>query len=224
MKSGFVEPTFALLTFLGAHAVAGIPGWRSRLINRLGERTYRIVYSLLSLGLLTWVISAVLRAPYIGLWGPWPWADHLLIVLMAPACLLIAAAVLEPNPLSLSFARGAFNPSRPGLAGLVRHPLPMAFTLWSGGHFLANGDVAAIALFGGMFILSLAGPGIAAAKARRLYGTAQCIAWNAEMARAPRVRCLPRPGTVLLGLCLYGILLWLHGPVIGIDPLALLPG
>ena len=119
MAGGFLEFGGALVAFIGSHAVAGLPGIRGRLLARLGERTYRIVYSVVSLTLLTWVISAAIRAPYVGLWGPFPWTTALLVAVMAPASVLLAASVVEPNPFSLSFARGRFDPARPGTAGLI---------------------------------------------------------------------------------------------------------
>ena len=146
MAGGFVEFGAALVAFIGSHAVAGLPGIRGRLLARLGERTYRIVYSVVSLALLTWVISAAIRAPYVGLWGPFPGTTALLVAVMAPASVLLAASVVEPTPFSLSFARGRFDPARPGTAGLIRHPLPLAFALWAGAHLIANGDAVQAAL------------------------------------------------------------------------------
>jgi uncharacterized membrane protein len=222
MAGGFVEFGAALVAFIGSHAVAGLPGIRGRLMAGLGARTYRIAYSVVSLALLTWVISAAIRAPYVGLWGPFPWTTALLVTVMAPASVLLAASVLEPNPFSLSFARGRFDPARPGTAGLIRHPLPLAFALWAGAHLIANGDAVQAVLFGSLLALSLAGPGIGAAKARRGHGVARLAAWREEMALAPLRHRIPRPITWMAGLGLYGALLLLHGPVIGPDPLAML--
>jgi uncharacterized membrane protein len=222
MVGSFAEFGAALVAFIGSHAVAGLPGIRGRLLAGLGERPYRIVYSVVSLALLTWVISAAIRAPYVWVWGPFPWTTAILVAVMAPVCVLLAASILEPNPFSLSFARGPFNPARPGTAGLIRHPLPVAFALWAGAHLIANGDAVQAVLFGSLLALSLAGPTIGAAKARRTHGAERLAAWREEMAQAPFRRRFPRPVTWIVGLGLYLALLLLHEPVIGPDPLAML--
>jgi uncharacterized membrane protein len=218
---GFGELALALGVFLGSHAVAGLPGARSRLVSALGEQAYLVLYSLLSLGLLVWVISAAQRAPYLELWPPQPWAAHFLVGGMPIVAILWTATLAEANPFSLSFNRRTFDPRRPGLAGLVRHPLFVGMALWAAGHVLANGDLAGLLLFGPMLVLSLLGPRVARRKAARRHGTEHLAQWERVMATAPLSRKLPGGRTVLYGLLLYFALLRLHGPVFGIDPAAL---
>lgn len=151
------EFLLALLVFLLAHSIPARPALRSRLVAGLGERSYLILYSLLSLALLAWLISAAIRAPTIALWPTGLWAYHLALALMLPASWLLIGGLLTPNPLSISFARSRFDPARPGLVGLVRHPVLWGFATWALVHAIANGDLVSLILFGGFLLFSLAG-------------------------------------------------------------------
>ena len=57
------------------------------------------------------------------------------------AC-LIAYGIAAPNPFSIA-GRGSasFDPGRPGIAGITRHPLLLAITLWALAHMVPNGDL-----------------------------------------------------------------------------------
>jgi uncharacterized membrane protein len=218
---GFGELVAALAVFLGSHAVAGLPRVRARLVTGLGERAYLIAYSLLSLGLLGWLIAAALRAPYLELWPPQAWTAHLLVGAMPVVCVLWVATLTESNPLSLGTMRWGFDPARPGLPGLVRHPLFLGLGAWSASHVLANGDLAGLLLFGPMLVLSLLGPLVARRKALRRHGAERIAHWERALSAAPLAARLPRLRTVFYGLLLYLALLRLHGPVFGIDPVTL---
>ena len=84
-----IEFILALLVFLGAHSIPARPAIRARLVGALGERAYLLIYSLLSLGLLAWLISAAVRAPTIQLWPTTVGSYHLALVLMLPASWLL---------------------------------------------------------------------------------------------------------------------------------------
>lgn len=217
------EFALALAAFLAAHSLPRATGLRDLAIKQVGRRTYVILYSVLSVGLLAWLISAALRAPYLELWAPGAATTHAALALMLPACLLFAMAAARRNPLSIAFAQGARPSAAPGVLALTRHPILWAFALWSTAHLIANGDLVAAILFGGMGIFSLAGMAIMDRRARRTMGEA---AWAEAVARLRRAelsalftrRCLVEAA---IGALLYAALLHLHGPVIGVDPLAL---
>ncbi len=58
-------------------------------------------------------------------------------------CLLLAFGVGAPNPLSFGGAAEArFDPDRPGVAAVARHPVLLAIVLWSTAHAVPNGDLA----------------------------------------------------------------------------------
>lgn len=147
----WIEFALALGAFLLSHAIPMRPALRARLIGLMGRWAYFMAYSLLSLGLLAWLISAAARAPYLGLWPPLHGAP---LWGMPVVCWLIAEGLMAPNPLSLGRRGAGPHP----LAPLTRHPLPLALALWAGLHILANPDLAHTILFGllgGFSLLSM---------------------------------------------------------------------
>ncbi len=220
----------AITVFLLTHLVPALPRLRAGLVAALGRRTYLVGYSVLSLAVLGWVGHSYAQAPYVPLWDYEPRLAWVPAVLMFPAVLLLVAGLLRPNPLSLSVRRGGFDPSRPGLLAVVRHPVPWAMALWAAAHMAANGDLAAWILFGLLLVLSLAGMAGLDAKRRRDLGTrewqrlaAPTSAWPfaAWLTGRARPRLHVTGGTVmivLLGAVLYRLLLALHEPVIGVSP------
>lgn len=206
----------ALAVFLLAHSIPARPAVRGRLVALLGERPYLLLYSLLSLALLVWLIAAALRAPSIPLWPAEIWTWHLSLLLMLPACWLLAGGLALPNPRSVSLSRAPFDPAVPGLAGWIRHPVLWGFALWAGVHLLANGELVLVILFGVFLLFSLAGMKLVDRRKRRQLGEA----WSARLGRRWSLRQLLV--TFGGGTLLYGALLWLHPWLIGPNPGALL--
>lgn len=165
------EFLLALAVFLAAHSIPARPTIRSRFVAVLGERPYLLLYSLLSLGLLAWLISAAIRAPIILLWPTTLGAYHLALALMLPASWLLVGGLTTPNPLSISLSRKPFDPRRPGIAGLVRHPVLWGFALWAAVHTIANGDLVSLILFGGFLLFSLAGMKLVERRRKRQLGS-----------------------------------------------------
>lgn len=220
-----IEFLIAMAVFLAAHILPAATGLRAALIGRLGRRPYLALYSLVSLATIAWVIVAALAAPYIELWAPSRWAALVPIIAMPVACILFAAAVLQPNPLSVSFRAGLPDPRKAGLATLLRHPLLWAFFLWAGSHLVANGDLVSVVLFGSLAVFSLAGMRRLERRAKQRLSAADHAAAVALHegglgARLRRVVVLGALMEIAAGVVLYVALLHLHGPVIGIEPLA----
>lgn len=130
--TGWIEYGAAWACFLGAHMIPALPGPRGRLIATLGRRGYLAAFSLLSIGLLYWLIVAAGRAPYVHLWDQPGWSRWLVNIAIPVAILVGTLSV--------------------GMSGLV-----VAFALWAGAHLVANGDVAHAIFFGGMGIFALSG-------------------------------------------------------------------
>jgi uncharacterized membrane protein len=223
------EFAVAGVVFLAAHSLPSIAPLRRALAQALGRRGYLAAYSLMSLALLAWLISAALKAPYVGLWQPPPWAYEAALVLASLGTVLVAAGLVRANPLSVGFVGGAgFDPQRPGLVGVTRHPVLWGFVLWALAHVAANGDAVTVVLFAALGLFSLAGLWLVDRRHRRLLGQG---AWWRLAARAPLIpfACgMPRfAGTDLLALgvgaavtaaLLAGVHLWLFGadPLIGL--------
>lgn len=220
-----IEFFAAIAVFLGAHALPAATGLRGALIARMGRRSYLILYSLVSLATIAWVIAAALAAPYIELWPPGPVVALVPLVAMLPASILLAGALWQPSLLSVSFRGGLPDPRRAGLVAQLRHPLLWGFFLWAASHLVANGDVVSLILFGSLAAFSLAGMKRLEGRARQKLPPEDHVAALAQtgggpLARLGRVRPLYGLIDVLAGLLLYAALLHLHGPVIGIAPLA----
>jgi uncharacterized membrane protein len=222
------EFALAGIAFLAAHSLPSIRPARAWLRSRLGARGYALAFSASSLVLLAWLLSAAVRAPYVALWAPPVWAYHLTLLLAPLGTVLVVAGLIRPNPLSIGFVTRGFDPSRPGLAGITRHPVLWGFLLWAAGHVPANGDLVSVSLFTALGLFSLAGFWLVDRRHRRYLGDAQ---WRRLSARAPALpfgRGLSRfqlvdAGALVLGALaaaalLSGLHLWLFGanPLIGL--------
>ncbi len=218
---GWGEFAAAFALFLLTHMVPARPALRARLIATLGRGVYVAAYSALSVALLLWLIGAAARAPYVELWGFAPsqmWAP---VLAMAPACLLGALAVGAPNPLSFGGAREAdYDPARPGVVGLTRHPILVALALWAGAHLVPNGDLAHVILFGSFLAMALAGMAAIDARNRRAMGEAR---WRALLPkRWPRLADLSAR-RMIIGAGVYAALMATHPLFAGVAAIPPLP-
>lgn len=220
--SGWAEFAAALAAFLLSHALPVRPPLRPWLVARLGLRGYMAGYSLLSLALLAWLIGAAARAPYLPLLPPLQALRWVPLVVMVPVCLLVPAGLMIRNPLSFGgIGRRRFDPDRPGILALTRHPLLLALMLWAAAHLLANGDLVHVILFGLFAGFAAAGMGLIDRRNQRLMGRATWhgLARNTALVSLRGLaRLRPAPLPVVAAAGLYGALLALHLPVIGVSP------
>lgn len=225
---GWGEFAAAFAVFLLSHALPARPAVRRRLTGLLGERGYLLAYSLVSLAVLAWLVVAAGRAPFVLLWSYGAWQAWLVNLAMPAACLLVAAAVAAPNPLSFGGTAHRFDPAQPGIAGVARHPLLLALALWAGAHAVANGNLAHVLLFGSFAGFALLGMRIIDRRKRRQMGQAEWARLAARTSAWPGAALLggrwrPRGGPSVrrlgAGLLAWLLLLQLHAPVIGVSPL-----
>lgn len=131
-----------LVIFLGVHSVAIVaPGWRADQVSRLGEASWKGLYSgvaALGLGLLIYGYGAARDAPVV-LYTPPAALRHLALLLMLPVFPLLMAAYL---------------PGR--IKATVKHPMLLAVKLWATAHLLANGMLVDVLLFGGFLVWAIA--------------------------------------------------------------------
>lgn len=228
---GWGELGAAWFAFFVLHLAPARPPLRRRLVATLGEPAYLVVYSAVSLAALAWLIGAAGRAPFVLLW-PWaPWQAWVPNLMMPLVCLLITFGVAVPNPLSFGGRdNGAFDPDRPGIAGLTRHPLLAAVALWAGAHLVVNGDLAHVLLFGPLALLAIAGMVLIDRRRRRELGAAEWSRLARRTSLLPRAALLgellrPTPpgraGLVRLAAAagLYASLLAAHPLAVGVSPL-----
>lgn len=163
-----VEFLASVLIFVAAHTILPIPAIRNRLIRLLGRSRYLLVYSLLSTALLIWIIVAARRAPFVPLWPVQDWQVWPPIILGPIAAWLLAAGLIEPNPLSISIRREAHEVGP--VPQITRHPILWSFLLWAWSHIPANGDLVSLIMFGGFGLLALAGFWLVDSRARQRMG------------------------------------------------------
>lgn len=207
----WAEYAAAWTLFLLTHAVPARPRIKSWLVVRLGRHGYGLVYSAISILALAWLIGSAGRAPYVEIWLWAPWQIHVTQVAMGLVCLLLALAIGAPNPFSFGGARNErFDPSRPGLVGLTRHPILLALTAWALGHLVSNGDLAHVLMFGGFAGFALVGMGLIDRRRRREMGEA----WH-RLQPAPTLRGIGGPLRWLAAGVLWWAFATLHPAVIG---------
>jgi uncharacterized membrane protein len=124
-----------LILFLGIHSIRIFaPELRDRLIARLGEGAWKGIYSIIALAglvLIVWGYSmARLTAPI--LYEPPTWMRHVNLLLMFFAFVILVTSQLPAGRIKAA----------------VKHPMLLAVKIWAFGHLLANGDLAALILFG----------------------------------------------------------------------------
>lgn len=220
---GWLPFILALAAFFAVHWIVARPAVRDGGRARLGRRGYGMLVGLAELAALVLVIWAAAEAPYVPLWdSPLEWQRWLANLAMPVAVLLLVLALGAPNPLSFGGRTQRFDPDRPGIAGVVRHPILWALLIWSTVHLLANGDVAHVLLFGGFAVFSVLGMRILDRRRRRDLGAdwARLAARTSNLPFAGGAgRWFPSPLRLVIAAATWIALLWLHPDVIGVSPL-----
>ncbi|MEW5998369.1 MAG: NnrU family protein [Pseudomonadota bacterium] len=217
---GWTEFAAALGTFLLSHAVPVRPPVKPWLVGLLGQRGFTIAYSLLSLAVLTWLITAAGRAPFVMLWAWEPWHNHLVLAVMAVVCLILALAIGRPNPFSFGGTNNAaFDPARPGIVGWMRHPLLAALALWAGAHAFANGTLAHVLMFGIFAAFALLGGRLIDRRRQREMGPEWQRLRRVIVRPGARAVMLGQPLRLVAGGALYLVLILIHPLLFGVSPI-----
>ncbi|MEW6149008.1 MAG: NnrU family protein [Pseudomonadota bacterium] len=131
---GLLVMILGLVLFFGIHVFTTKREARAQAIARLGEGTYKILYSLISLAglaLIIWGYAHYRATGWIDVWYPPKAMKHITLALMLPAVILVVA----------SYLRGR-------IYATLKHPMLAGIKLWAAAHLLANGDLGSIILFG----------------------------------------------------------------------------
>jgi uncharacterized membrane protein len=182
-----------LIVFLGMHSLRIFaPEWRDERRAAMGDGPWRGVYSLASiLGvvLIVWGFGMA-RGETGYLYDPPGWLRHVALLLMLLAFISFAVSVLPP---------GRLKP-------MLKHPMLLSVKIWAVAHLLANGETAAVILFGAFLVWAVAD----------------------RISVKRRAAPIPAPGPVkwdvigvVAGVVLYLLFIWkLHQWLIGVAPLA----
>ncbi|WP_417454123.1 NnrU family protein [Kiloniella sp.] len=228
MFGGFGGLIGSFLVFLLLHSIPPMRRVKQSLINLLGKAGYYILYSLVSTGVLIWLIHEVWAAPYVELWPYEPWAARATAHIMPFSILFFVMGFLRPNPLSIGPGNG-FDKTRMGVVGIVRHPILWGFALWAGAHLFANGSLAEVLFFAGLLLLSVGGMFIVDRRKRRLLGEESWNAISSGTSNIPFMGLLKggncRPTLkdlfgVILAILSFGLVLWLHPILFNVSPLS----
>jgi uncharacterized membrane protein len=126
-----------LVIFLGVHSLAIFPELQGRLVMGLGPNLYKGAYSVVSLiGLVLLVegFGAYRAEGMIEIWSPPAALKHLNSLFMLISFVSLAA----------TYAPRGYIKMR------LKHPMLVGVKAWAFGHFLANGDLGGMILFGAL--------------------------------------------------------------------------
>ena len=185
-----------IVIFLGLHSVQIVaPGWRRARIERMGEKRWKGLYSVMAaVGLVLIVVGyGLARRDAATLYVPPTGLRHVALLLMVPVFPLLIAA---------------YAPGR--IQRAAKHPMLLAVKFWATAHLLANGSTADVLLFGAFLVWAVADR--VSVKRR-----------PSPLASPPRGAApgLANDAVVVVGgLALYVLtLVWLHRWVIGVSPI-----
>jgi uncharacterized membrane protein len=131
---GLALEILGLVIFLGTHVFVTMRDRRAALVAQVGEWPYRGLFSLASivgLVLIGYGFAAYRAAGPIMVWYPPVWTRHIVVALMWPASILVAAAYIPGN-----------------IKRALKHPMLVGVKTWAFAHLCANGDLGGIVLFG----------------------------------------------------------------------------
>lgn len=173
----------AVAVFAAIHLVPAIPSLKAAAVARAG-RAWNALFGLASTASLVLIVLAWRSAERVQVYAPPAWGRHANFTLMFAAFVLIGVFLF----------RGRWRQR-------LRFPLALAVLLWATGHLLANGDSAAITLFGGLFLY---------AAVHLALGLSHGVRPSSEV----------RDGHDALGLfaalALYGVMIQMHEYLIGV--------
>ncbi len=216
----------ASVAFVALHFVLSALGVRARGIAALGERAYLGVYSLLALGAFAWLIIEWRAAPYVEFYATPAWTRWVPNLTMPIAYTLLIMGYTIRSPTVAGVSAGTEGPT--GILRITRHPALWGFGLWGLSHLAANGDLRALALFGGLALLSFGGMAHIDAR-RRVTGGEAWARFAAASSTVPFAAILAGRQTwpsfaelgwwrIALGLGGWAAMLFLHEWLIGASP------
>jgi len=226
------ELILAAAILLGSHYGISSTPLRGWLIERLGERPYLLLYSMVALGALVWLVVAYRRAPYVEWWPMTVWSAWVPLLVMPFALLLAVCGIgtLRPSAVGAPDTLDHEEPVR-GILRVTRHPFMWGVALWALAHLVPNGAAAEVVLFTTLAIVALLGTRMIDKKfaARRPAAWQRLVASSSNLPFAAILAgqqhlVLAEIGWSRIGvtLLLYAIVLIFHPRLFGVSPFGLL--
>jgi uncharacterized membrane protein len=163
----------AALSFTGLHLGVSGTAVRGFLIEQLGPRSYRALFSLGSFASLIWLARAYSHAYLTDNTVYWtlPYAQHIAAPVMGFALFLAVPGVVSRSPTALERASLLLlEPEPRGMQRITRHPFLWGVLLWATFHVSANGDAASIVLFSTFWLVAALGTRSIDRKRARQFG------------------------------------------------------
>jgi uncharacterized membrane protein len=183
-----------LVLFLGVHSLRIFAdGWRKRQIASLGEKKWKILYSLTAVVgfvLICWGFGLARHEPVL-LYSPPAWLIRLNALFTLVAFVLLAAARVPRN----------------GIKARLHHPQVLAVKTWAFGHLLATGMLHDVVLFGAFLLWAVV---LFAASRRR--DRREGTAYPPGTLKGTII-------TIAAGVVAWAVFaFWLHALLIGVKP------
>lgn len=187
-----------LLIFFATHSIRLIaPGFRSRMIARMGEGSWKGVYavvSILTILLVAYAFGEARQETGMLYYSP-VWTSHIALTLMLFAMICLVASVLPAGH----------------IAAKTKHPLVLALKIWALAHLLANGETSSVILFVAFLAWGVVMRIVLKRRARA-----------GENVVRPFVSSRYDIMAVVLGVVLWAAFIWkLHEWLIGVQPIAM---
>jgi uncharacterized membrane protein len=184
-----------LVLFLGIHSTRIFAdGWRTAKMQSFGEREYKLLYSLLSIGgfvLIVWGYGLARQNPVV-LWNPPPVGlRHAVSLLTLVAFILVVAAYVPGNHIKAK----------------LRHPMIIGVKVWAFSHLIVNNTLADVLLFGSFLLWAILDYRSSRKRDRTLATVLDGSTSRTVM-------------TVVIGVVAWAAFaFWLHRVLIGVSPL-----
>jgi len=222
----------AALVFLGIHVLISGTRIRDAIIKATGERPYLGAFSLTSLILIVWLVSAYNAASASAdnrvLYDLGVGVRHLAIPIVALAFVLGVQGLLGANPTSVQQEKAAASEGTvKGVLRITRHPFLWAVMIWAAFHVAANGDLASVIFFGTFLVLAFIGTFLIDAKRKRKLGAV----WDSyayKTSNIPFAAALSGRNKLRIGesfgerfwvaLATFVIVLFVHAWLFGVSP------
>lgn len=192
-----------LILFLGPHSVRIFADdWRTRTIESVGDKTFKGVYTVLTLlGFYALIVGyAEARMQPFVIWQPPVATRHVSVLLMLFASILLVAAHIPGNHLKLRLG----------------HPMVLSVKVWALAHLLANGNLADLVLFGAFLLWSVVINKTSRARDRL---NAEIAIGNGTEA-TPVAKMSRTLAALVIGTLVWGgMTFYLHAIVVGVSPL-----
>ena len=227
-RGSILSLAIAAALFVALHLFMSSLPVRTRAVAKFGLGAFQGVYSLVIVGVFSWLIYAWSQAPFIPLWSSPSWTRLVPLVGMLPVFVLMVAGYSTKNPTTAGQESALGRPeAATGILRITRHPANLSNALWGLVHLPPNGDVASLLLFGSIALLAILGTLHIERRRRETHGedwerfarVTSVVPFAAILAGRNRLS-VSEIGAwrLLLGVVIYALALTAHTYAIGASP------